>query len=65
MHQKPIFTKSLFIYSFDSSTLFEKFLQFPFKEAVVSNLFYVSREFIVEVATCSNWFTVMKFKLMC
>jgi hypothetical protein len=33
---------------------FEKFFQFPFKEAFVSNLFYVSRKFVAEVAACNT-----------
>jgi len=43
---------------------YEKFFQFSFKEAIVSNLFYVTREFIIEITACISWLTVTKFKLL-
>jgi hypothetical protein len=42
----------------------EKFFQFPFKEAVISNLFDASRESVIEAKACKSRLTIMKFKFM-
>jgi len=40
MNQKPTFIKL--------SPIYEMFIQFPFRDAVASNLFYASRKYIRE-----------------
>jgi hypothetical protein len=44
--------------------LYEKLLQFCFKDTVFRICFMLSTKFVIEVTACSSWFTVIKLKLM-
>jgi len=42
----------------------EKSFQFPVKEAVVSDLFYISREYVIEFTAWNSWLPTTKFNVM-
>jgi hypothetical protein len=47
-----------------AAPIYMNFFQFPFKETIVSHLFYARRESVTELTTCNTWLNIINFKFI-